>query len=119
MQCDEIVDTLSLKYFSYNTLSSNKNASRTMTQQKRDLEQEPQSEHVSGGESFHPQSLSDHLRDLRSCLIISLVAVAAGFAVAYSVIEPIGVWFFKPLTAVLPQGSSLIFTSYQEGFFFI
>lgn len=64
------------------------------------------------------QSLTSHLRDLRSCLIVSLVAIVVGFAATYSVIDQIGIWFFKPLTAVLPQGSSLIFTSYQEGFFF-
>jgi Sec-independent protein secretion pathway component TatC len=70
-------------------------------------------------EQFHAQSLTDHLRDLRSCLIISLTAVVVGFAGAYNYVETIGVWFLKPLTDVLPQGSSLIFTSYQEGFFFI
>ena len=70
-------------------------------------------------ENFDKQSLTEHLRDLRSCLIVSLVAVAAGFGVAYAYIDPIGVWFFKPLTDVLPKGTSLIFTSYQEGFFFI
>lgn len=70
-------------------------------------------------EQFNAQSLTDHLRDLRSCLIISLAAVVVGFTGAYNYIESIGVWFFKPLTDVLPQGSSLIFTSYQEGFFFI
>lgn len=70
-------------------------------------------------EQFNAQSLTDHLSDLRSCLIISLAAIVVGFAGAYSYVETIGVWFFKPLTDVLPQGSSLIFTSYQEGFFFI
>ena len=70
-------------------------------------------------EHFDKQSLTEHLRDLRSCLIVSLVAVAAGFGVAYAYVDPIGVLFFKPLTDVLPKGTSLIFTSYQEGFFFI
>lgn len=70
-------------------------------------------------EQFNAQSLSDHLRDLRSCLIVSLAAIVVGFAGAYNYVEVIGVWFFKPLTDVLPKGSSLIFTSYQEGFFFI
>ena len=28
-------------------------------------------------------------------------------------------WFLRPLIAVLPEGKTLIFTSYQEGFFFI
>ncbi len=71
------------------------------------------------GEKFNAQSLTDHLRDLRSCLIVSLVAIIVGFAASYSFVDFIGVWFFKPLTDVLPEGSSLIFTSYQEGFFFI
>lgn len=65
------------------------------------------------------QPLTEHLTELRSCLIYALGAVAAGFVLAYSWIEPIGSWFFKPLIAVLPPGQGLIFTSYQEGFFFI
>lgn len=69
--------------------------------------------------TLQKQALTEHLRELRSCLIVSLVAVMAGLALCYSVIKPIGTWFFKPLTAVLPEGTSLIFTSYQEGFFFI
>ena len=38
-------------------------------------------------ENFDKQSLTEHLRDLRSCLIVSLVAVAAGFGVAYAYID--------------------------------
>lgn len=70
-------------------------------------------------EHFDKQSLIEHLQDLRSCLIISAFAVAVGWGVAYAFIEPLGVWLFKPLINVLPKGTSLIFTSYQEGFFFI
>ena len=69
--------------------------------------------------SLQRQSLTEHLRELRSCLIISFVAVFIGFCLSYTVIRPIGTWFFKPLTEVLPDGTSLIVTSYQEGFFFI
>ncbi len=65
------------------------------------------------------QSLTEHLAELRSCLIYSLVAVAVGFAIAYAYIQPIADWFFRPLIHVLPKGKSLIFISYQEGFFFI
>lgn len=65
------------------------------------------------------QALTEHLRELRSCLIKSFVVIVIGFTLAYSFIEPIGTWFFKPLIDVLPESSSLIFTSYQEGFFFI
>ena len=70
-------------------------------------------------EQFDKQSLTEHLRELRSCILISLAAVAAGFALAYNFIRPISDWFFRPLIKVLPEAKSLIFTSYQEGFFFI
>jgi Sec-independent protein secretion pathway component TatC len=72
-----------------------------------------------GSENLEKQALTDHLRELRSCLIISFIAVFIGFCLSYTVIRPIGTWFFKPLTDVLPDGTYLIFTSYQEGFFFI
>jgi len=65
------------------------------------------------------QALTEHLAELRQCLIISLLAVLVGFGVSYSFIEKIGVWFLKPLFDVLPKGSTLVFTSYQEAFFFI
>lgn len=71
-----------------------------------------------GSGKFEKQALTEHLRELRSCLIVSLVAAFLGFCLCYSVIQPIGSWFFKPLVEVLPQSTSLIFTSYQEGFFF-
>ena len=70
-------------------------------------------------EKFDQQTLTEHLAELRSCLLIALGAVAAGFAVAYTVIQPLADWFLRPLIKVLPPGKSLIFTSYQEGFFFI
>jgi Sec-independent protein secretion pathway component TatC len=71
------------------------------------------------GPSFESQALTDHLRELRSCLIKSFLIIILGFGVSYAFIKPIGTWFFKPLIEVLPESSSLIFTSYQEGFFFI
>jgi sec-independent protein translocase protein TatC len=69
-------------------------------------------------DQFDKQTLTEHLRDLRSCLLVSLAAVIAGFVVAYSFIRPISDWFFRPLIKVLPKGKSLVFISYQEGFFF-
>ncbi len=71
-----------------------------------------------GSVKLEKQALTEHLRELRSCLIVSLVAVFVGFCLSYSIIQPIGTWFFKPLVEVLPAGTTLIFTSYQEGFFF-
>jgi len=68
---------------------------------------------------FENQALTEHLRELRSCLIVAFTAIFIGFCISYAFIRPVGSWFFKPLVEVLPQGTSLIFTSYQEGFFFI
>ncbi len=65
------------------------------------------------------QALTEHLTELRRCLIVSMAAVAVGFALSYGFIKDIGHWFLEPLFAVLPENSTLIFTSYQEGFFFI
>ncbi len=70
-------------------------------------------------EQFDQQTLTEHLAELRSCLLITLAAVAVGFVAAYSFIQPLADWFLRPLIKVLPAGKSLIFTSYQEGFFFI
>ncbi|MCI5133585.1 MAG: preprotein translocase [Candidatus Electrothrix sp. AW2] len=74
---------------------------------------------MSNSESLSQSTLIEHLAELRSCLIISLAATAAGFAVAYNFIQPLADWFFRPLIRALPKDQSLIFTSYQEGFFFI
>ncbi len=68
--------------------------------------------------SMEKQRLADHLRDLRNSLVRSLVAVGLGFAVCYYFIDDIGQWFVRPLYEVLPEGSTLIFISYQEAFFF-
>lgn len=74
---------------------------------------------MSTSESLDKQSLTQHLGDLRICIVKSLLAVIIGFAAAYSFIRPIADWFFRPLVMVLPENKTLIFTSYQEGFFFI
>lgn len=70
-------------------------------------------------EDLEKQSLTEHLAELRSCLLVSFGASFIGFCIAYGFIRPISYWFLKPLVEVLPSGTSLIFTSYQEGFFFI
>lgn len=70
-------------------------------------------------EDFKKQALTEHLAELRSCLLYSVVAVFIGFGVSYYFIESIGAWFMRPLFEALPAQSSLIFTSYQEAFFFI
>ena len=69
-------------------------------------------------EQFDQQTLTEHLAELRSCLLISLGAVAVGFAAAYSVVRHLADWSPRPLTRGPPAGRSLTFASYQEGFFF-
>jgi len=70
-------------------------------------------------DDFQKQALTEHLTELRRCLIYSLIATAVGFGVAYNYSKELGEWLFRPLYAAMPEHSSLIFTSYQEGFFFI
>ena len=70
-------------------------------------------------EDFKKQMLTEHLKDLRSCLIHSFIAAGIGFVVSYAFIKDIGDWFFKPLYEVMPEQTNLIFISYQEAFFFI
>jgi len=65
------------------------------------------------------QALTEHLTELRQCLIISIAAVFTGFCISYYFVKDLGELFLKPLHDVLPNDTSLIFTSYQEGFFFI
>ncbi len=65
------------------------------------------------------QTLIEHLRELRSCLVVSFAAICVGFLVCYGFIDQIAGWFLAPLAQALPTGNSVIFTSYQEGFFFI
>lgn len=69
-------------------------------------------------QNFDKQTLTEHLAELRSCLIVAMIAVGVGFTAAYMWIRPIADWFFRPLVKVLPDKQHLIFISYQEGFFF-
>ena len=50
--------------------------------------------------------------------MISLAAVLVAFVLLSTVTEELSAWFLKPLLRVLPGQQSLIFTSYQAGFFF-
>ena len=73
---------------------------------------------MSDAEDFEQQPLTAHLAELRSCLLISLVAVGAGFALTWAFAERLAGWFLRPLLTVLPEGKVMIFISYQAGFFF-
>lgn len=61
--------------------------------------------------------LTTHLEELRSRLIVCLIAVGVGFAVSYFFSAEIFSLLSRPLTAVLPKDSSFIFTGITEAFF--
>jgi len=61
--------------------------------------------------------LTEHLRELRQRLIRSLVVVSILACLSYAFIDPIFKALSIPLLDVLPEGRSLIFTSYPEAFF--
>ncbi len=62
-------------------------------------------------------TLTEHLAELRTRLIRSILAIVAGSCLSYAFIEPIFALLSKPLEEVVPPGTSLIFTSYPEAFF--
>jgi len=61
--------------------------------------------------------LTAHLQELRKRLILSFIAVGAGFILCYALAQPIFEILAKPLLRVMPAGGSLIFTSVAEAFF--
>ena len=61
--------------------------------------------------------IKPHLIELRKRLAISVVTVVVMFFVMFTVWQPILEWMTAPLTAVLPKGSSVVFTKLQEPFF--
>jgi len=62
-------------------------------------------------------TILEHLEELRSRLIKILIAAGAGFCIGYFFSETIFGYLIRPLTNVLPKGTSLIFTSITEAFF--
>jgi len=58
-----------------------------------------------------------HLEELKSRLTRVLIAIGAGFVVCYLFKEKLFWALTRPLAAVLPEGSSMIFTSLPEAFF--
>jgi len=62
-------------------------------------------------------SILEHLEELRSRLIKILISAGIGFGIGYYFSETIFGYLTKPLTDVLPKGTSFIFTSITEAFF--
>jgi sec-independent protein translocase protein TatC len=61
--------------------------------------------------------LTAHLQELRKRLILSFVAVGAGFVLCYAFAEPIFNILAAPLLKAMPNGGSLVFISVAEAFF--
>ncbi len=61
--------------------------------------------------------LKPHLAELRKRLGISMAVLFIMFFVMFAFWQPILDWMITPLNAVLPKGSSVIFTKIQEPFF--
>jgi len=61
--------------------------------------------------------LTTHLEELRKRLIHILIALAIGFTLCYSFKEWLFLVVTRPLIAVLPKNSYMIFTSLPEAFF--
>ena len=67
-------------------------------------------------DSEDKQPFLNHLEELRKRLIACAIAVGIGFAGCYFFSERIFQLLIRPLREVLPEGSSLIFTSLPEMF---
>jgi sec-independent protein translocase protein TatC len=61
--------------------------------------------------------LTAHLQELRKRLILSFIAVGAGFIICYAFSQPLFDVLSAPLLKRMPLGGSLIFTSVAEAFF--
>lgn len=61
-------------------------------------------------------SFLEHLDELRTRIIRSLLAVLVGFVISFAFIERIFRFIMEPLQAVLPDGGKLIYTEPAEAF---
>lgn len=60
--------------------------------------------------------LTEHLRELRQRLIKAFAFIIAGIVISYFFINEIFNFFSFPILSVMPQGKTLIFTSFPEAF---
>jgi len=61
--------------------------------------------------------LTSHLEELRKRIIACLIAVSIGFCASYFFSEQLFAFLSRPLSKILPDGSSFIFTGITEAFF--
>ena len=80
-------------------------------------ENEEKTEQADTDGNKKPMSLMGHLSELRTRLTRILIVIVLGFFACYGVSDILFGELIKPLTASMPQGSTLIFTSLPEAFF--
>jgi len=70
----------------------------------------------SEGEASGKMSFLEHLDELRTRIIYSLISLGVGAAVAFIFIQRIYDFVMRPMQAMLPPGGKLIFTEAPEAF---
>jgi sec-independent protein translocase protein TatC len=78
---------------------------------------DPTSEQKSGAGELKEMALMDHLGELRTRLVRSVLAALVGFLACYAFSKQLFWVMMKPLQEVIPEGSTLIFTALPEAFF--
>ena len=62
-------------------------------------------------------SFLDHLDELRHRLVVSFSSLLVGVLICFGFIDPIFDFIMEPLTDVLPEGGTLVYTEPAEAFF--
>nr|WP_027180510.1 twin-arginine translocase subunit TatC [Maridesulfovibrio bastinii] len=109
---EEPVDETSNELPSETELNENLPASESSTGQQHEPEGESSDEEDEGAMTF-----LEHLQELRKRAVKILLACLVGFIACYSFSKPLFYLLMRPLVEVLPQNSTLIFTSLPEAFF--
>lgn len=71
---------------------------------------------LDGANTEGRMSFLEHLDELRKRLIVSAIALLAGFLVCFAFIQPIFEFIMRPLAALLPDGGRLAYTEPTEAF---
>jgi len=74
-------------------------------------------ESTMGDDSGGKMSFLDHLDELRKRLIVSALSLVSGVLICFGFIPYIFEFIMEPLTDVLPEGGTLVFTEPTEAFF--
>src|SRR5262249_54386945 len=70
-----------------------------------------------GAEADVRMPLTAHLQELRTRIIRSLLAIAAGFLASYGFSDRLVAWLLRPLTAIRPDQALVIGTGVTDAFF--